>query len=99
MMGCCCSRSELTNDKTNARANLIQVTEVGDSETDLLNEGGQPAAADSLQDQLSEMTESARDHSDSLHTNSPDSDKERALTMSMVSEKDQRYWEYEFKGT
>lgn len=56
MMGSCCSRSELTNDRTNARANLIQVTDTGDSETDLLNEGGQPAVADSLQDQLSEMT-------------------------------------------
>ena len=74
---------------------------MGEGESDQLDEGGRPAV--SLCEQLSreEMTESARDHSDSVNTNPPDSetDKERALTMSMVSNKDERYWTYEFKGT
>ena len=99
MMGCCRSRPERQDDGTNAHVRLIQVTEAGESDRLDENSSERPV---SLHKQLSreEMTESARDHSDSINTTSPDSEsKERALTMSMVSNKDQRYWEYEFKGT
>ena len=113
MMGCCCSRPEsMEDDRTNAHVNLLQVTETeaGESETDQLGscEGGLPGADESLhvqkvEQQLSreEMTESARDHSDSMNTNpasDSEADKESVLTMSVVSKKDERYWKYEFKG-
>ena len=113
MMGCCRSRPESTEeDRTNAHVNLLQVTETeaGEGETELGScEGGLSGADESLHDvqkveqQLSreEMTESARDHSDSMNTNptsDSEADKEIVLTMSMVSNKDERYWKYEFKG-
>jgi hypothetical protein len=80
--------------------------EAGESEIDRLDEGGLPGA-DSLRVQeqqlgTGEMTETRRSHSEPINISpAPDSkaDKERPLTMSMISERDQRYWGYDFKGT
>ena len=106
MMGCCHSCPKDQDD----RIKIVTETEAGEIETEQLgsNEGGLPSADESLhvqkveqQPSREEMTESARDHSDSMNTNpasDSETDRERVLTKSMVSDKDERYWKYDFKG-
>ncbi len=111
MMGCCRSRLESpsTDDKTNVHVNLLQVAEeleAGESELGRADEGGLPGA-DSVrvqEQQLSreEMPVTRRSHSEPINISpAPESEaaKERPLTMSMISERDHRYWEHDFKGT
>ena len=85
MMGCCCSH----HDGSNTRVRLIQVA----GESELLYEGGRPTMAIDIE----EMTESARH--DPASEGDSEVNRERSLTSSMVSNKDSRYWRFEFKGT
>ena len=95
IMGCCRSRPR---PKAKDRSKLVYAT--GEGEIDQLDEGQPP---DPTEDEITtndppltnEMTESARHDSDAADWES----KEKALTMSIVSSKDKRYWEFEFKGT
>lgn len=105
MMECCRSRPEKQLDTVNARVRLV-VAEEGEI-IDHLDEGAGDVdeRSVSLDEQLhvclsrEEMTESARDHYDSINTTSESEPNEKSLTDSMLSEKNERYWKYEFKGT